>query len=417
MKKNPLRTAPLSATASRRELLVSCLGASLTVAFAPAALAAASARRGRAGDPGGNLVVLQLSGGNDGLSTLVPFGDDAYHRLRPSLRLDPAAVLRLDDYRGFHPALKGLHARYDAGTVAVVQGAGYARPIRSHFKSMDVWHAGDRSGRNVGEGWIGRLAPHLTPEPDPLQVVHIGQRTPFSLHSNVRPPIAFTVPEAYRWVEHGEALADLGNRKGGGDPSSAHAQALAHLRSAAAAAGKSSERVRRAVARHRPAQEYPAGELPAALRIAAALLAEDGGTRVVSLELGGFDHHNDLRNRHDRLMTTLDAALAPFLADLEASEAGRRTAVLCFSEFGRRVAENGSRGADHGKASTVLVLGHGVHGGLHGEHPSLTELDDGDLAYTTDFRGVYAGLIRDQFGIDPALVLGSDVTPLTLASV
>jgi len=395
---------PHAARPTRRVALSLGLGG-----LAAAALPARAGARLETSSAPSTLVVLQLTGGNDGLSTLVPHGDDAYHAARPTVARKGDQVLPLDDYRGLHSGLARLRAHYDAGRLALVQGVGYERPSRSHFRSMEVWHAADRAGKAAGEGWLGRLAAGLGPEPAPLGLVHLGKRLPFSLHSRRHPAVAFHAPEVYRWVEHGAVLGAQADHAASVE---AGTGVLAALRRTARDARASSEAVRAAVAGHEPAVEYPGTELARQLRIAAALIHGEVGLRVLSLEHPGYDHHNDLRRRHDRKMATLDAALDAFVRDLAASETGRRSAVLVFSEFGRRVAENGSRGTDHGKAGLAFVLGHPVRGGLYGEHPSLTALADGDLPHTTDFRRVYAGVARGLFG-HPA----SDLLPREAAAL
>ena len=311
-----------------------------------------------------------------------------------------------------------MRERYEEGQVAIVEGIGYERPNRSHFKSLEVWHAGDRAGRGVPEGWLGRLAAAIDPVPDPLRVVHVGKRVPFAVHSQRHPAVSFQVPDVYRWLEHGEVLAaDVPRSEPETDATPARREVLGLLRRKARDAGASSRAVRAAVAAHAPRENYPATALGRSLRIAASLIHSDLGTRILSLEMGGFDHHNDLRERHDRLMSQLDEALEAFQLDLATSDAGRRTATLVFSEFGRRVAENGSKGTDHGKAGVAFVLGRPVQGGLHGAPPSLTDLSKGDLRHTTDFRGVYAGLSRGLFGVERIAATGLEPAPLELVDL
>jgi uncharacterized protein (DUF1501 family) len=372
------------------------------------------------------LVVLQLAGGNDGLSTVVPCGDDAYYATRKQTSIPASEVLRLDDYRGLDPRLVRLRERYEAGRLAIVEGAGYPDPIRSHFKSFDVWHTADARGRGVPEGWLGRLArAAFEGEADPNLCVHVGGSVPYSLASQTHPPVAFATPTGYRWAgsEAERAAFEASARQAtfGSEmepqrdaPPQAEESNLEYLRRVLADGQSSSEAVRRAAARYRTPVEYPGDALGATLRDLAALIEGDVGSRILSAELGGFDTHTDVVNRHANLMRTLDAALGAFLADLERSEAGRDTVVLVFSEFGRRVAENGSRGNDHGTAGPMFVVGSIVKGGLYGEHPSLTDLDDGDLRFTTDFRRVYATLIEDGFGVKHQRVLGKHYERLPL---
>ena len=381
-----------------------------------------------------SLLVLQLSGGNDGLSTIVPYADDAYYAARRTTAIPAAEVLRIDDYRGFHPALEQLRARYDAGQLAIVEGAGYPEPVRSHFKSFDVWHAADPEGRSVPEGWLGRLArAAFEGATDPNLCVHVGGRVPYALQSATHPPVSFATPTGYRWAgsaserEAFERAAELETYGGemppddrGGRGAGAKAAAereltnLEFLRQVLADGQSSSERIRRAAASYRTPVEYPADALGAALRDIAALIHGDVGSRILSAELGGFDTHTDLLTRHPRLLRELDGALGAFLADLERSEAGRQCTVLVFSEFGRRVAENGARGSDHGAAAPLFVAGPAVRGGLYGAHPSLTDLDEGDLRFTTDFRRVYATLIEGWFGVKHQRVLGKHYELLPL---
>jgi len=349
------------------------------------------------------LVVLQLSGGNDGLSTVVPHGDDVYGRNRSATRIDAASVLRIDDYRGLHPELKRLKKIYDGGLLAIVEGCGYPEPIRSHFKSMEVWHTARSRGRSSGGGWIGRACDAAGGDAAAEFTVHIGPNVPYSVYSPTHPAIAFPTPEGYRWVAtDGDDLAayrEAGAPEGGGKG------VLQRLRGVLADAQESSLRIRKAAAMYRPKAEYPQDDLGNALRAAAAVISAELGTRVVSVELGNFDSHNNQRRQHDESMRRLAAGLGAFLEDLHSTSAGDATVVATFSEFGRRVKENGSGGTDHGVAGPMFVAGTKVKGGLHGKHPSMTDLTDGDLAHTTDFRSVYATLIEDWLGIDASKVL------------
>lgn len=364
---------------------------------------------------GRNLVLVQLSGGNDGLSTIVPYGDDELHRVRKTTARKAGDVLRIDDYRGFNSELSAMHAEFDAGRLAIVEGCGYPDAIRSHFKSYEVWHTGHHSGRASGDGWVGRLAAAAwTDDAQPDRVVHFGGKAPYSLHSSTHPAVALASPTGYRWFGDDDVYALAGQAICENEPDPhvdpRHAgrdKALARLRSTLDDARASSSRVRRAAAGYSTDVVYPKSRLAAGLRDAAALLSADIGTRIFSVEEGGYDTHTNQRVAHDRKMGELDQALGAFLTDIRRSEAGRRTVVLVFSEFGRRVKENGSRGHDHGKAGPMFVFGGDVKGGLHGEHPSLTELDAGDLAFTTDFRSVYATLIERWMAADAEAILGA----------
>ena len=427
--RNDGQDRPADRPLDRRTLLASGLGALGGLAFlsrdgrAAVRLLAPSAARADDDAPR-TLVLLQLSGGNDGLSTVVPFGDDLYAKARSSTRIAAGEALALDGYRGLHPELKRLHALYGQGSLAVVEGAGYPKPIRSHFESMEVWHTARGEGRDSGEGWVGRLCDAAWPkDATPELVVHLGATAPYSLYSTRHPALAFQTPASYQWVASEREDKAMYERAGAGGkdgpagdakPKTGGAAVLDRLRGVLSDAQESSLRIRRAAAGYRPRVEYPQDELGNVLRVAAALIDARIGARVISVELGGFDSHNDQRRQHDGLMRRLDAGLAAFLADLRGTRAGDACVVVAFSEFGRRVAENGSRGTDHGTAGPMLVAGTAVQGGLYGKHPSLAELDDGDLVHTTDFRSVYGEVVEGWFGARAETVLGGRYPALPL---
>lgn len=401
----------------RRALLAGCgafTGLSLFSSRAHGAVRSFASPAGFGSGAARTLILLQLSGGNDGLDTIVPFGDDVYHRQRPTLALAKSGTLPIDDYHGFHGGLKRLRKHFDEGRVALIEGVGYPQPVRSHFKSLDIWHTADARGRDAGQGWIGKLcAQAFAGETNPNLVVHVGSNVPYSLNSSDHPAVSFVNPQSYRWAG-GPAEIEAYEKAGGMEEGEmqpkkrAGESSLEFLRRVLANGQTSSEQVRRAVAKCTTSVEYPKNDaLALSLRDVAALVNGDAGSRILSVELSGFDTHTDERGRHDALMKQLDGALGALLDDLGRSEAGRGAIVLVFSEFGRRVAENGARGTDHGVAGPMFVLGHQVKGGLHGRHPSLEKLDDGDLVHTTDFRSVYAAVIERAFDVRHEKVLGA----------
>ena len=400
---------PIDPRPTRRDLLARGVGLASAVALAPGALG-----RGRA--PGRSLVLLQLSGGNDALSTVVPYADDVYRSSRRATRHDADSLLRLDDTRALHGELMNLLARWERGQVAIVEGIGYPSMRRSHFAALDVWHAADERGRAVGEGWIGRLAAAAWADEDRTDlVVHIGGEAPYSLYSTRFPAVALTSPTSYRWF--GSTPEALPEAEGGHEPDregSGRDAVLARLRGRLVDARESSRAVRTAALAHRSRVDYPRDELGAVLHDVAALIHGGLGARVYSVAVSGFDTHAGQRGTHDGLMRTLDSGLGAFLADLDDCEAGREAVVLVFSEFGRRVAENSSGGTDHGKAGVAFAIGRGVRGGFFGAPPSLAELDSGDLAPTTDFRSLYAAVVESWFGADPTRVIEGSHVPLAV---
>lgn len=350
------------------------------------------------------LVVVQLAGGNDGLNTIVPYADDLYHGARDTTRIPAESVLRMDDYRGFNPQLAGLREVWEQGRLGIVEGVGYPNPNRSHFTSFDIWHAASPQGRTAGYGWMTRVAAELN-SPNRNLAVHIGERLPYSLYSPVQPSVCFRDPMLYRWDRNGEAIEEAarGGMEDGG--MQAERRVVDSLRETFTQAKSSSIAIREATRRYQPRAEYPNQPLAHAMRSAAALIQERIGFRILSVELTGFDTHGRQQKKHEELLATVDGAVSAFLRDLAGTPMADKTLVMIFSEFGRRVAENGSKGTDHGTAGPMFLAGPAVKGGLYGKHPSLAELDEGDLIFNTDFRSVYATVIQDWFGVDPTCVL------------
>jgi len=371
---------------TRRTLLKQGLGLGLAAglpAFLPHSALAGEKAAGRAPI----LVVLQLSGGNDGLSTVVPFERDDLYRLRKSTALPKKDLIKLDDQTGLHPNLKPLESHYKEGRVAIVQGAGYPNPNRSHFKSMDIWHSADLSGRRRGTGWLSRVADiGFRGVDDAELLINVGSQLPFALLGGSHKAISFQDVASYQW------LGKRADKKtfDGMNEAKKSAALLSKLRRTASDARASSERVRAAAAGYKPKVTYPRESLARSLQLVAGLVAARLPTRVYYLSLGGFDTHTQQRNRHDNLMRNIGSSIAAFLADLKATGHADEVAVMAFSEFGRRPKENGSGGTDHGTAGPMFLFGNPVAGGLYGAQPSLTDLDKNrDLKMTVDFRSVY----------------------------
>ncbi|MEW2426484.1 DUF1501 domain-containing protein [Micromonospora sp. NPDC047644] len=356
------------------------------------------------------LVLVTLYGGNDGLNTVIPYGDPAYRAARPELAYPDGEVRRLDDDFGLNPALAGLHQRWSGGGLAIVRGVGYPKPDRSHFRSMDIWHTAqpDRPGNT---GWLGRwldgtggdprLAVSFEPALPPLLAGarSAGAAVPVTDRKAAKGLPAQTLT-AFEAAEPGESAARA-----------RAAACFADLRSV-------DEMIRQVRDSDNPDTADPDGEqapatatggaktpLDAQLDLVAQCVEAGVSTRVFSVSLGGFDTHADEKQLQAVLLGQLDRALTGFADRMSRTEAGRKVVVAVYSEFGRRVRANASDGTDHGTASDVLLLGAGVRGGWHGAPPSLTDLDDGDLKYTTDFRDVYATLLERVLDTDPGPVL------------
>jgi uncharacterized protein (DUF1501 family) len=364
-------------------------------------------------DDGPILVVVQLAGGNDGLNTVVPYTEDRYYAAREKLRIRAEDVLRIDDYRGFNPLLPGLRDLWERGELAIVEGVGYENPNRSHFASFDIWHAADTRGKSGGYGWLARLASELRQgdERDVNLAVHVGDRMPYSLYSPASAGVCFRNPHHYKWNQNEGAICDTVAEAG-----MESAERMARLRSTFLSARESSGVIREAVDQYQARVEYPDSQLGYSLGVCAALIQQGVGSRILSVELTGFDTHATQSPRHEYLLKEWNGAITAFMEDLRGTPAADRTTVLMFSEFGRRVAENASGGTDHGTAGPVFIAGPAVAGGLYGRHPSLApdQLDEGDLVFNTDFRSVYATLIQDWMKRDAEALLGASYPTLPL---
>ncbi len=347
------------------------------------------------------LVVLELSGGNDGLNTVIPHADDVYHKSRPTLRVEPSKVLKLDDRVGLHPSLKELHKLWEAGELAVVQGVGYPNPNRSHFRSMEIWQTGT-VGLAPPAGWLGRLGDaHAR-----LELCHVGQGTvPLAVQGRKVAAQSLASIADY----HLAAGAEIPERfpNGSGDP------LLTEIRRRDMSGAELVRRI--ASLRGGQAGSADAATLEGRLETIRTLIEADTPYRVYYTAQDGFDTHAAQRFTHQQLLETTGKALAGFLASLKSRKLDERVVVLVFSEFGRRLKENANGGTDHGTAAPVLLAGRAVNGGLFGPHPNLADLDEtGDPCFGVDFRDVYASLIRRWLKADPTPILGECKSTLAL---
>ncbi len=362
------------------------------------------------------LVVLQMSGGNDGLNTIIPVGDDVYHRSRHQTRVKEG--IKIDDYLHFHPALSGLADLWGQGQLCVVQGVGYPNPNRSHFESMDIWHSAGNVESNRQTGWLGR---HLDLKRESalsttLQAasgIHLGsERQPLALAGlHVHVPTMASIGEfqlrglsdPYRH-EIVEKLLEI--------PRPTENDLRRFVREAGETALRTSRQIRAKIGEYRTRVDYPSNDLATKLRTVAQLIAAGLETEIYYLILDGFDTHSEQSDAHAGLLRTLGEGLRAFLADLQSHHLDDRVLVMCFSEFGRRVEENASRGTDHGTAAPMFVAGGAIRGGLAGDHPRLDDLEDGDLKFHTDFREVYATILDGWLEVDSQAVLFRQFEPL-----
>jgi uncharacterized protein (DUF1501 family) len=334
-------------------------------------------------------VVIQLSGGNDGLNTVVPFRDAAYYSARPVIAVQPRHVLTLGggpgaDRLGFHPSLRPLMGLWESGRMAVINGVGCPNSDRSHFRALEMWHTAVETGEET-RGWIARCFDGRMP----ALGVSVGVEAPQALKGGGMAGIHLSEKPA---VFHAEG--DAGDM-------------------ARAALEKSCDLLRRASASD---ANYPGTRFAAGLKRIAALIDGELGARVYHHDITGFDTHANEPATHARLWSEVSEGLRAFFADLESRGLGGRVVAMGFSEFGRRVAENGAFGTDHGAASPMFIWGGPVRGGVYGEAPDLGDLDFGDLKCTTDFRDVYATVLDGWLGANPRVVLGREFATLPLVA-
>ena len=337
------------------------------------------------------LVVLELSGANDGLNTLVPYADDAYYKLRPHLGIPEKKLIKIDEHHGFSGGMKGFEQLYKDGKLAIVHGCGYAQPNFSHFTSMAYWHtAAPNSGQALG--WVGRLADNLHPEGVPNFIVNIDDTQSLAVSSSRHTPVVFSDPE--RFMRKGDAqIRPMFEHV---DPAAADANASQKfLIDVARSAREASQQVREAWAKYKTPVDY--GILPLGLSKVASLIEANMPTRLyyTSYPHNAFDTHVHQADVHARILTYTSDAVAAFMRDMERIGRGDDVSMLIFSEFGRRAAENTNLGTDHGTANLMFVVGKNVKGGHYGAPSSLTKLmPDGNLEYSVDFRRVYATMIE-----------------------
>jgi uncharacterized protein (DUF1501 family) len=363
---------------------------------------------------GRTLIVVQMAGGNDGLNMIVPYTDGTYYQARPTLAIQPSQVIALNSRLGMHPALQALQPLWQANKLAIVEGVGYPNPNLSHFVAMDIWQTLDLEGQGA-QGWLGKfVAGMVDKDGHPFQSLAAGSSLPTALRAlNADVPVVSS-PSSYRLLpdpaQRNEAsaaearvqtLLKLYNTY----PRSAPYAALLDATAQSAVGG--SKALVSAAGTYKPAAKYPTTNLARGLQLLAEVIVQGLGLRVGYVTIGGFDTHADQAKTQETLLTDLAEGLAAFYGDLSAHNAAENVVVMTWSEFGRRVEENGNAGTDHGTAAPLFVLGNGVQGGLYGEPPDLTKLDSaGNLQFTTDFRSIYATVLDRWLGAPAASVLG-----------
>jgi uncharacterized protein (DUF1501 family) len=352
-----------------------------------------------------------MAGGNDGLNTVVPFTDPLYKQMRPTLALAETKVLPLDTRLGLHPNLAPLKALWDEGHLAIIEGVGYPNQSLSHFQAMDIWQTLDLNGTG-SQGWLGQLVAGLVDKDGhPFKVLDIGVQTPLALSAIKAQVPSVTSVQNYR-VAPDPADPDDGNARlralmklYDSYPSTSPYAAL--LDTTALNAQEGARQLHEANSLYHSTIAYPKDAFAQGLKVLAEAIVQELGLRVGYVTLGGFDTHANQQRTHDALMAQLANGLASFYADLVQHGKADNVVVMTWSEFGRRVEENGSLGTDHGTAAPMFIVGNAVNHGTFGEPPSLSKLDTvGNLKYTVDFRSVYATVLDRWMGASSKDVLG-----------
>jgi uncharacterized protein (DUF1501 family) len=412
---------------TRRDFLKATLGASTLLSFTPAApnfparsLMAAASRRDERDTV---LVVVQLSGGNDGLNTVVPYGDDEYARNRPTLRLPPKDLHKINSLMGFHPRMGAFKRLYQEGHLSIVQGVGYPNSDRSHDNSMRIWHTADPDNLGRQTGWLGRAVDSIWDSNSTnTPAVFVGPiAQPFGLNAenvvvpSVRSPGDFIDQEMPGYMERqsqGKRAAEL-SRDDHDNP------LLDFLQHCASNAYANSRRIETVTKTATNTAEYPPFRLAGSLRTVAQLIRANIGIRIFLTELGGggiggFDNHANQLGNHCALLHQLSESVAAFVHDLKKDKLLDQVLLMTFSEFGRTVKENGRRGTGHGAAAPIFLAGGKLKGRLVGAHPSLTDLDNGALKFAIDFRRVYATILDQWLGFKSRIVLDRQFEPLDI---
>jgi uncharacterized protein (DUF1501 family) len=361
---------------------------------------------GKAMVPAGNkvVVILQLSGGNDGLNTIIPFRNDLYYKARPRLGILKEKALALTDEAGLHPALGGFKELYDDGSLAILNNVGYPNPDRSHFRSMDIWHTASQSSEYWNHGWVGRyLDAQCNGCDKPTQAIEIDDILSLALKGENIKGIAVKDPRRLYGTANEKFFRDV--MKNHTDEKGE--QPVDYLYKTMAETLSSADYIFQQSRLHPTNAEYPKTDLGNSMKTIASLIFSEINTKVYYFSLGSFDTHIGQEGQQQRLFTEMNDAVKAFVKDLKANGRFNDVMLFTFSEFGRRVAQNASGGTDHGTANNMFLISGGLNQkGLINELPDLADLDEGDLKYKVDFKNVYATVLNKWLKADDKSILG-----------
>lgn len=351
------------------------------------------------------LIVIQLSGGNDGLNTIVPFRNDVYYRERPDLAIAASEVIGLSDEQGLHPSLAPLQDLYEQGHLSILNGVGYPNPDRSHFRSMDIWHTASRSDTYLTTGWLGRYLDHQCTGCPNHEALEMGNGLSLALKGDSRRGFVMSEPRQLERTNRQPLLQFVANQ-----PSHDHEhEHAAYLYKTLIETQESTGYLLEHGAGRRTRADFPDTPFGRDLRQVSELILAGCESKIYYLSLGSFDTHANQENPHARLLEQYARGMQALRAELQSHGLWQDALVMTFSEFGRRVAQNGSRGTDHGTANNLFLAGGSLRqAGFYNAAPSLMDLDEGDLRYEIDFRRVYASVLNDWLGANAQAVLGEE---------
>ena len=367
------------------------------------------------------LVVVQLSGGNDGINTLVPYSQQAYYNARPTLALSKSDVLQLDGDVALHPGMTALQSLYNNNKVGIVQGVGYPNPNRSHYESMTIWQTASPD-ETMQTGWLGRYLDGAHSSDSSINAVELDALlSPAVIGQNER-AMAIENLQTFKiapLTKQRNPSADEATIKALNSIQCSSCQEYNNLVTAMMESGldamAASDIVQQAASNYQTSITYPKNDFSNRLKLAAQVASSSLKPTIVYLQIGGFDTHAAQKNTQANLLKTVSDGIAAFYQDMDSKGKADDTLIMTFSEFGRRVKENGSQGTDHGTAEPMFVVGGRVSGGLYGSYPDLSNLDsNGDLIHTVDFRQVYASVLQDWLGVDPTPVLSLQFQKLSM---
>ncbi|MGB8521259.1 MAG: DUF1501 domain-containing protein [Candidatus Tumulicola sp.] len=404
----------------RSNFLLGTVSGLAVVASSDHVFAQALAQSPLPGLPGSHnrcLVLVNLNGGNDGLNCIVPHGDAQYYRLRPSLAIAQNDVLSINAQLGFNPRMRSLKGMYDKGMVAVVQGVGYPNADHSHFRSSEIWQTGVPD-KYEHTGWIGRYLDDAgLPDGDLFKGVALSQVLPEVLVANKTDVPAISNLGQYGLIADRDPMARTAFAQQARDKRLPFTSPyLAHVMQIEDHAQRTSEELPKLIAGYKAQASYPATPIGRSLALAAQIVGSNIGTKVLYVSHGSFDTHVSQVATQNNLLGQLSDALSAFYTDLAAHGNDKRVLTMTFSEFGRRAAENAARGTDHGEASPLFLIGGSVKGGIYGKMPDLGNTNMGNVAFTTDFRSVYATVLERWLGRPSQAVLGGSFSKLAVLS-